>query len=117
MKLWVPISLALGMLYWMWVDSQLGVTEPWDSEHFWSYYLPALPIGFLIGFVSRQRSVLIGGIFVLAMLPVMALQSGVGPLIAVGILLLLFLSAPAAVSSWVGGHLRQKLSGPLPSQG
>ena len=99
--------LLVAILYWLAVNALSGTAAPWDAPSYWTVRSPlALVIAALAGFLSRLPAWLIGGLVVFAQLPVMLAAAGIGPLIAVGLLLLGLLAVPATLAAWLGARLR-----------
>ncbi len=103
-------ALVIGFAYWLTANKWLEVSEPWDSAFFLPVYCGAIVLSLVLGLIVGGRSWLLGAIIVCAMLPVMLLQSGSGPLLAIGIIFLVVLAVPAALASMVGGYLRGRIS-------
>src|SRR5690606_40693410 len=95
-----------GVVLWATASVIFDVAEPWDSPRYWLAYLLALAVSGLLGFFARSGAWLIGALVVFAQLPVMVAQSGAGPLIVVGVLLLGVLSLPAMLVAMIAARLR-----------
>jgi len=102
---WLAALLA-GIVLWGGVSLILDVAEPWDSPGYWPAYLIALALSFAFGHFGRSRAWLSGVLLVFAQIPVMLLQSGPGPLLAVGVMYLAILSLPAALIAVAAARLR-----------
>ena len=100
--------LVIATLYWLAVNAISGTVEPWDAPSYWTIAYPiALAIAALAGFLSRLPAWLVRGLVIFAQLPVMLAGSGIGPLIALGLLLLGLLAIPAIAAAWLGARLRR----------
>ncbi|WP_375288202.1 hypothetical protein [Sphingomonas sp.] len=98
-----------GMLYWQFVCRQTSVGEPWDSDIYWRLWYP---LSFVIaagaGYFLGSYGWLAGIVLTFAQLPVMWINNGTGPLIAVGVLFLTILAVPPGVASLLTGRLAER---------
>ncbi|WP_374144305.1 hypothetical protein [Sphingomonas sp.] len=102
---------AIGVGLWVGANIAFETTEPWDSAFYLSVSYPlALAISAGLGFAFAELPCRWGLIIMLAQFPVMVIQSGTGPLIAVGILLLAVLSVPAMASALAGAAFRRRFA-------
>lgn len=105
-------ALLVGLAWWAVVSLAIGGGEPWDAAGYWTWAYPgALACSLLLGLAWPQRAWLWGPLVVLAQVPVVVAVSGLGPLLAAGLVYAALLSIPAAVASWAGGRLRRRRVG------
>jgi hypothetical protein len=107
----VLVGTGAGGALWVGFNLLTGVGEPWDHSLFGVAYAIALVGSAILGAFALSSAWIAGVAIVFAMLPVMAMFAGIGPLIAVGIIFLLGLSGPAAVSAWGGWYLAKRITG------
>lgn len=100
-------ALALGALLWVVFNGLAGVAEPWDAPTFGYAYAVALVLAAGLGLIFPQYGWLAGGLVVWAMLPVIIVQSGLGPLMLVGMFFLFLLSVPSAFVAFGMARLRR----------
>lgn len=93
----IALCTAVATVLWIIANWVSRTSEPWDSQNFGIFYLLALGIAAGFGYVFPSRAWLWGVIIIFAQLPVMLVQSGVGPLTPLGIIILAGLSLPAAL--------------------
>ncbi|MBY0285090.1 MAG: hypothetical protein K2W81_14150 [Sphingomonas sp.] len=97
---------AFALLYWQMVCDVTGVNEPWDAADFLSKWYPfALAASAVSGFWLRLWGWSAGLIIIFAQLPVMLLNSGSGPLLVVGLILLVGFAFPASLISAAAGQI------------
>ena len=103
---WLVTSTS-GLLFWSMAVVASGRREPWDSEAYWTLYLPlAVFLAFAFGMLFPDRPWRWALAVMLMQLPVMlAGGSGLG-LLPLGIMLLLVLSLPAILAAMLGAGLR-----------
>lgn len=107
---WLAICLLVSLAYWQLISGVLNVDEPWDSPAYWTIAYPlslVLSAGF--GAVAQRNGWLAGIVVTLAQLPVVLLNSGLGPLLPIGVVLTLFLALPAAAASAFSSWCLKKL--------
>lgn len=105
------ISIKTGLLFWFLVSFSSGNAEPWDSSNYFSLVYPlALLTSALLGAVFPTRAWLWGVLMMLSQVPVVAMVSGVGPLLLAGLAYAAALAVPAAGVSALAGYLRQRVS-------
>ena len=100
-------ALAVGGLLWIVFNGLAGVAEPSDAPTFGYAYAVALVLAAGLGLIFPQQGWLAGGLVVWAMLPVMIVQTGLGPLMLVGVLFLFLLSIPSAFLAFWMARLRR----------
>ncbi|MFW5634655.1 MAG: hypothetical protein ACOCYR_07170, partial [Erythrobacter sp.] len=86
------IAFALGTALWVLAGFVDGVGEPWDGRSFWTFYVTALALASMLGFFAERLAWLAGAAVIFAMLPVMLINTGVGSLIVLGVILLAFMA-------------------------
>ena len=102
------LVFVIGIGLWVGANVAFETTEPWDSEFFlWVSYPLALAISAALGFAFPDLAWRWGLIIIFAQLPVMIVQSGTGPLIGVGVILLGLLSVPAMYAAMTDADLRR----------
>ena len=106
------IASLCGLAYWGLVSMAIDGGEPWDAGHYWTLWYPgALLLAAALGFARPDRAWAWGLIVLLAQVPVVAIVSGVGPLLLAGLVYASVLSIPAMLLSWGGGWLRRRRRG------
>lgn len=107
----VAVTLKTGLLFWWLVAWRSGGGEPWDADGFWTLVYPlALVISGVLGGVFAFRAWLWGPLVMLMQVPIVVVVSGIGPLLAAGIVYAAVLSVPAALVSWATGAARRRLT-------
>ena len=109
-----PLSVVgffIGAAFWVSFNLIMGVGEPWDHPLFWVGYLVANIGAAVLGALASSSAWVAGVAIIFAMLPVMVLFAGTGPLIVVGIILIVGLCIPAALSAAAGRYLAKKALG------
>jgi len=104
---WV-VAAASGAALWLGANLIEGSQEPWDAENYWTTYLHiAMLLCFILGAVFPENPWRWPFAVMLVQLPVMMVFTGkVGALIALGVVLLLFLSCAGMLFAWLGSALR-----------
>jgi hypothetical protein len=104
-------SLASGAVLWGFATAAAGLREPWDSEHYWSIWLPAaFALSAVLGATFPDRSWRWPMAVMLVQLPVMLLLTGGGlGLLPLGAILLLILSLPGMLFARAGAAVRRSL--------
>jgi len=102
-------SAATGALLWTAATLIGGQREPWDSENYWSIWLPtALLLSAVLGYLFPERPWRWPLALMLMQMPVIAILLGaIGPLMAVGFALLVVYSLPGMFTAWLGSRLRR----------
>lgn len=108
-----PLQLAAVLLaatlYWIGVCELEEVTEPWDADRYWAFWYPlAIALSAAIGFFASGTGWPTGVIVIAAQLPVMWLYAGTGPLVVLGIMMIMVLALPAAIASLLGSLAAQR---------
>jgi len=100
-------ALALfGGTYWQIVCLVWQVAEPWDAPLYWTVAYPlAVGVSGIVGWFLRSRGWIAGAVINLAQMPIILLNNGLGPLWAVGLLILILMTIPAASLSALAGRL------------
>jgi hypothetical protein len=103
---WLVTSIS-GLLFWSMAVVASGRREPWDSDAYWTLYLPlAVLLAFAFGMLFPDRAWRWALVVIFMQLPVMlAGGSGMG-LLPLGIVLLLILSLPAILAAMLGAGMR-----------
>ena len=106
----VPTAALFGLsiAYWKGMSMLSGAAEPWDSPAYAIAYLFSLVIALIAGLVIGRGAWLIGLAISFAQMPVMAWNSSVGPLAAVGIIMLAALALPLMAAAGVGTIVRKR---------
>jgi hypothetical protein len=100
------ILLIVGGLYWQAVCQMTGAREPWDADAYWYLWYPiSCLLSAIAGVSFRKTGWLAGGIITFSQLPILWLNSGTGPLMAVGLLFLSMLAVPTIALSALTGWL------------
>lgn len=103
---YLTVAVA-GLAFWEMAHLVLGTKEPWDSPNYLGFYLGALGLSAVFGYLFHKRAWRWGVIVIFAQLPVMAVHSRLGPLVAIGVVLLTFLAMPAALAAIGASQLRE----------
>ncbi len=102
---------ASGVALWVGVNIAFGTKEPWHTELYLTVSYPAaLVIAAIFGFLFPDLAWRWGLFIVMTQLPVMVVQSGVAPLIVIGVLFLAVLSVPAMGTAMAGAALKRRFS-------
>lgn len=108
------VLTILSVGYWTLVASLAKTPEPWDAEDYWMLAYPlSILMAAVAGAAFDRRAWLAGLVLTMGQLPVLLVQSGGGPMIAVGLLLLVVLAIPAAIVSGCSGWLARRWCGSL----
>jgi len=103
----ILIALVCGLAWWSLASFAIGGGEPWDAGAYWTLWYPgALLLAAILGLVLPRRSWAWGLVVMLAQLPVVAVTSGVGPLMLAGLVYACVLAIPAVAVSWTAGWWR-----------
>ncbi len=106
------VTLKVGVVFWVLVAWRTPDGEPWDAPAFWTVVYPiALGIAAVLGACFPRRAWLWGLLFMMLQVPVVAVMSGVGPLLLAGLVYALVLSVPAMAIAASAGVLRRRLHG------
>jgi len=104
------VTLKVGVVFWVLVAWRTPGGEPWDAPAFWTVVYPiALVIAAVLGACFPRKAWLWG--LLLMALQVVAVTSGVGPLLLAGLVYALVLSVPAMAIAAAAGALRRRLQG------
>lgn len=103
------VTLKVGVVFWALVAWRTPGGEPWDAPAFWTAVYPiALCIAALLGACFYRQAWLWGLLFMVVQVPVVAVMSGVGPLLLAGLAYALVLSIPAMAVAWAAGTRRRR---------
>jgi hypothetical protein len=103
------VVTAGGLALWQLATSVLGTPEPWDSPDYLAFYLAALGLCGVFGFLFPDRPWRWGFIVIFAQLPVMIFHSaGFGPLLVVGLAVLAVQALPAIIAATAASSVRQR---------
>ncbi|MEN5062427.1 hypothetical protein [Luteimonas sp. TWI1416] len=111
---WLALSIAAiaGLALWSVVSLSSGGIEPWDAARYWTLACPAaLLLSLALGIAFPVRGWVWGAVVMLAQLPVVIAVSGIGPLLAAGVVYTVLLALPAMLASAIGGWWRRRLLG------
>lgn len=98
------VLLVVGGLYWLAVCHAAGVREPWDADAYWRLWYPvSLGLSAIAGYHLKGDGWQAGMILIVGQLPVMLINSGMGPLFAAGLLFTGVLAVPAVTISLLAG--------------
>ena len=105
--------LSVGLVYWCFASGMTGAAEPWDAEAYWRIWYPgSFMISTIAGLILKERGWSAGAVVTLAQAPVMLLNNGAGPLLAVGVLTLCVLAVPvtavSALAAWCAARARSR---------
>lgn len=103
------VTLKVGVLFWALVAWRTPGGEPWDATAFWTVVYPiALCIAAVLGACFHRQAWLWGLLLMVVQVPVVAVMSGVGPLLLAGVVYALVLAIPAMAVAWAAGVLRRR---------
>lgn len=106
------VTLKVGVVFWMLVAWRTPGGEPWDAPAFWTVAYPiALAIAAVLGACFPRKAWLWGLLLIALQVPVVAVMSGVGPLLLAGVVYALVLALPAMAIAAAAGALRRRLHG------
>ena len=106
------VTLKVGVVFWVLVAWRTPGGEPWDAPAFWTVVYPiALAIAAVLGACFPRKAWLWGLLLMALQVPVVAVVSGVGPLLLAGLVYALVLALPAMAIAWASGLLRKRLHG------
>lgn len=111
---WFSLSIAAfaGLSLWSAVSLSSGGGEPWDADRYWLLACPAaLVLSLALGLAFPRRAWCWGAVVMLAQVPVVIAVSGVGPLLAAGVVYAALLAVPAMLASALGGWCRRRWLG------
>ncbi|WP_146033406.1 hypothetical protein [Stenotrophomonas sp. VV52] len=104
------VTMKVGVVFWVLVAWRTPGGEPWDTPAFWSVVYPiALGIAAVLGACFPRKAWLWGLLLLALQVPVVAVMSGIGPLLLAGIVYALVLAIPAMVIAAAAGALRRRL--------
>jgi hypothetical protein len=107
----ILIVTAVSLAWWLAVGAVTGRAEAWDAPDYMTLIYPlSLGLAALFGSLFPRQAWRWGAIVLFAQFPVMVVQSGMGPLFAVGLAMLLGLSIPAMFAAEGAAWLRQRFS-------
>ena len=93
-------AASAGGLLWVAACRIDDVREPWDGSSYPVAYAAALLVSATIGYLWPRGAPIWGAVIIVMQLPVMMAGGGqTGPLLAVGLLILVALAIPAAASA------------------
>lgn len=90
---------AAACIYWALASFWLRAAEPWDSPHFLPTYLGAIGLSALCGWFFRRAAWRWGVVILFGQLPVVIFNTGIGPLLPVGIGWTALAAIPAAIAA------------------
>jgi hypothetical protein len=103
------VVTAGGLALWQLATSVLATPEPWDSPDYLAFYLAALGLCGVFGFLFPGRAWRWGFIVIFAQLPVMIFHSAaLGPLLVLGLAVLAVQALPAILAAAAASALRQR---------
>lgn len=101
--------LVASCLYWQIAAQTTGVHEPWDAPGYWYFWYPAsLAMSAGAGLLFRVNGWWPGLVITFSQLPVMWLNTGIGPLVVFGIVFLGALAIPAMALSYLTGWIADR---------
>lgn len=106
-------TVAVASAYWSAINIAYGLGEPWDTPDYMTIWYPlSLALAAMLGFLFEDEAWQLGAIVVLIQLPLMLLWgSGMGPLIGLGIMMLLVMSLPAILAARIGAAIKRRIKG------
>ena len=103
------LFILVGTAYWTVVSVLGGTPEPWDAPGYWTVAYPGvLLLSAVAGLVRPAGAWAWGTLLVLAQVVVVVIATGVGPLLAAGLLYAVVLSLPALSISSIAGWWRKR---------
>ena len=103
-------ALVGGTILWAGFNRIHNISEPGDHAAFGSAYAGALILTGILGALAQRHAWLAGLKVVFAMLPVMLMESGAGPLLGIGIIFLPWLAIPACGVGALSHYFVQKVA-------
>lgn len=104
------VTLKVGVVFWLLVAWRTPGGEPWDAPAFWTVVYPvALGIAAVLGALFPRHAWLWGLLMMLLQVPVVAVMSGLGPLLVAGLIYALVLAVPAMGVAAAAGAIRSRL--------
>lgn len=104
------VTLKVGVVFWLLVSWRTPGGEPWDAPAFYTVVYPiALAIAALLGACFPRHAWLWGLLLMALQVPVVAVMSGIGPLLLAGLVYALVLAVPAMAVAVAAGALRGRL--------
>lgn len=106
-------AAASASAYWSAINLGYGTREPWDTPDYLTIWYPlSLGLAALLGFLFEDEAWQLGAVVVLIQLPLMLVWgTGMGPLIGLGIMMLLVLSLPAILAARLGAAIKRRIIG------
>ncbi len=93
-------GLSIGLVYWSTFSALVATNEPWDGRYYWSAAYPgSMVIAVALGLVWRRRGWITGLSLTFAQLPIILVNTGVGPLAFFGVAILAILSVPVILAA------------------
>ena len=111
---WLALSIAAiaGLALWSVVSLSSGDIEPWDAARYWTLACPAaFVLSLVLGLIFPMRAWCWGAVVMLAQVPVVIVVSGIGPLLAAGVVYAALLAVLAMLASALGGWCRRRPMG------
>ena len=94
------ITTLIGLVYWTVFSVIVATKEPWDGAFYWSVAYPgSIVIATVLGSVFRRRAWITGFSLTFAQLPIMMVNTGIGPLTLFGVAILGILSIPVTLAA------------------
>jgi len=104
------VTLKISVVFWILVALRTPGGAPWDAPAFWTVVYPvALGIAAVLGACFPRRAWLWGLLMMVLQLPVVAVVSGVGPLLLPGLVYALVMAPPSMAIAAAAGALRRRL--------
>jgi hypothetical protein len=99
------LILASGLIYWQLTCLWSGSMEPWDSDRYLTLWYPVSIIlsgcgGYLLG----KRGWISGAVITFGQVPIVIVNNGIGPLLAAGLLILVFMAIPPIIVAFLTGR-------------
>ena len=99
------LILVSGLTYWQLTCLWSGNGEPWDSDRYLPQWYPVSIILSAVGaYLLGKRGWISGAVITFAQVPIVIINNGIGPLLAAGLLILVFMAIPPIIISFFTGR-------------
>lgn len=99
------LIFASGLIYWQLTCLWSGKEEPWDSDRYLTLWYPvSIILSGCGGYFLGRRGWISGAVITFAQVPIVIINNGIGPLLAAGLLILVFMAIPPIIVSFLTGR-------------
>lgn len=97
--------LISGLIYWKLTCLWSGSEEPWDSDRYLTLWYPvSIILSAVGGYLLGKRGWISGAVINFAQVPIVIINNGIGPLLAAGLLILVFMAIPPIIIAFLTGR-------------